>query len=247
MDGRVCEAAGCDRPLYAKGLCGKHYKQVLRHGEVRPDRAKVECAVPGCGRPAAARGWCHGHYLRWTRTGDVQPDRPLVRASPGVCEVVGCERRAVSHRLCEAHRQRKRLTGALAPDVPVADVPGTGFTHRGYRHVPVPAAERWLVGGASSSLEHRLVMARLLGRPLRRDESVHHRNGDRADNRPSNLELWSRYQPNGARVEDKVAWALDVLHLYRPDLLAHAATPDHCCDRASLSVAPTRFELAPPP
>jgi hypothetical protein len=70
-------------------------------------------------------------------------------------------------------------------------------------------------------------MARQLGRPLRPDESVHHRNGLRADNRPQNLELWSRHQPTGARVVDKVAWAVSLLRLYRPELLHDAATPDH--------------------
>jgi HNH endonuclease len=62
--------------------------------------------------------------------------------------------------------------------------------------------------------EHIIVMEQVLGRHLLAHESVHHRNGVRDDNRPENLELWTRPQPAGIRVSDAIAWAREILALY---------------------------------
>jgi hypothetical protein len=72
------------------------------------------------------------------------------------------------------------------------------------------------VAGRGAVLDHRLVMEAKLGRRLLHQEEVHHKNGDRNDNRLENLELWSSSQPPGQRVEDKVDWAREILRLYAP-------------------------------
>ena len=73
---------------------------------------------------------------------------------------------------------------------------------------------RWDKESKKVVWDHRVVMSEVLGRLLLPGENVHHKNGNRSDNRPENLELWVTMQPSGQRPEDLVAMAKEILARY---------------------------------
>lgn len=82
----------------------------------------------------------------------------------------------------------------------------------GYVWIVVPQLSR--TGTRRFIMEHRYVMAQHLGRELYKEETVHHRDGNRQNNSLDNLELFSSRHGPGQRVIDKVAFAIEILHLY---------------------------------
>lgn len=83
----------------------------------------------------------------------------------------------------------------------------------GYVWLSIPAAVS-RTGKKMEMLEHRHVMEQHVGRPLTKDETVHHINGVRDQNGIENLELFSSRHGPGQRVTDKVSFAIDMLLTY---------------------------------
>lgn len=92
---------------------------------------------------------------------------------------------------------------------------GRSMHNEGYMMIRMPDHPKARSDGYV--LEHRYVMEQHLGRHLTSEETVHHRNGDRLDNRIENLELWTQSHKPGQRVSDLLAWAYEIIDRYGPE------------------------------
>ena len=202
------ERATHHRVKYCSEVCNRHAaRDKARSGHGR-------CTIGGCDGIAAQAGGayaglCAAHARR--RRCGKSLEAPIVRKKPvlGLCAYADCERGVRARGLCASHYEMQRNGEPLRP----IGLPNPRTVPVGSRHLSSEGYVR-VKTAAGWRDEHRLVMENHLGRPLASHENVHHINGNRADNRLSNLELWSSSHPSGQRVEDKIAWAKEFLATY---------------------------------
>lgn len=176
------------------------------------------CSAPNCERTHYALGWCQGHYDRNSKRPQEEWDLSPIRRwkpQPKICTVGDCGKPTISRGYCGMHLFRFKKYGDPGIDGSLKPGGSRVRLNTGYIKVHTPQHPRANCDGYV--LEHRLVMEQKLGRQLYPFENVHHMNGVRDDNRPENLELWTKAQPSGQRVSDLVDW---VLKHYPDDVLA---------------------------
>ena len=161
------------------------------------------CQVDLCVNGIFVMPYCSNHYRRYRTYGDpLATDLKTRPYGAKKCSIDNCEKKHNAKGYCATHYNRWKNLGD-----PLAEIrKGKGSRITGYV---------WKNGRA----EHRSVMEQHIGRTLMPHENIHHKNGDREDNRIENLELWSRSQPSGQRVVDKVNWAVEILSQYAPEKL----------------------------
>jgi len=126
------------------------------------------------------------------------------------CQEKNCSNKHYAQDRCKRHYQLAARPGRKHTSPRAYYGRGFSITKNGYRKIRIigdNGRSRWI-------LEHRHLMEKKLGRQLLPDESVHHKNGVKLDNRLRNLELWLKPQPRGIRVKDAVTWAHEIIERY---------------------------------
>lgn len=221
---KICKISICDRASKSNGYCNTHGERLRKTGSVNEnvpiqsrEKRNPICLVKNCRRKHKSKGYCGAHSKRLRDWGELREEIPLRDYLSVGCMVENCDFPKKAFNLCNKHYEKlKKYGNPLAGKEANKGYVGKRYIDKyGYAFVYVPVENKR--SKCMYVSEHRLVMEQKLGRKLLPQETVHHLNGDRQDNRPENLEIWLYPQKPGQRVKDLIKWAKQILATYGDD------------------------------
>lgn len=135
--------------------------------------------------------------------------RPKYDERKNVCLEPTCDNKTTGSR-CPDHAYEN-----IRSDL-VEKIGDKTYNDSGYVILYVGWNEKLNSNNSPRMAEHRFVMSKFLNRAVLTEETVHHKNGVRDDNRIENLELWTGKHQPGVRVEDHIR---HMIFLYREDII----------------------------
>lgn len=141
--------------------------------------SNVACSVHGCGDRPRSKGLCNKHYIKLRKFGS--PDAGETyhpRMHGATCSVDGCTAPARSKGLCNKHYKHRRAHGSPTSGSFRAENGAGTVISTGYRAIRMN--DRYV-------LEHVAVAEKAIGKRLPAGARVHHVDGNRLNNEPSNL------------------------------------------------------------
>ena len=211
----MCSIKTCKNKKYKKDFCRKHYQIKRNAGEFGQYTPRILwknalCEIKDCSNKIHAKGFCSIHYSRLLKQGNPELIKRVSKYNE-TCKVIfpeggKCIKKAYAKYFCKKHYIANHRYGNPLID---KTVKATKNNYVALFRPDHPNANK-----DGFILEHRFIMSNHIGRALLPGENVHHKNGNRKDNRLSNLELWSEVQPSGQRIEDKLEWAREIISLY---------------------------------
>jgi len=207
----------CGKQESARGFCNSCYIRKKKLGELKNiplvNSGKL-CKISECKKNSLSLGYCAAHYSKFKKYGDPFGSRKILTGMP--CSTKDCKGLTVAKGMCaNCYALYKRYGDPTKRSLWFHKRNKEIVDDKGY--ILVYARHHENATRGSRVAKHRLVMSEYLGRPLRKNENVHHINGDRQDNRLENLELWVTSQPSGQRPLDLIAWAKEILNIYSED------------------------------
>ncbi len=114
---------------------------------------------------------------------------PVVGTMPAECKIEGCCKPVDSHGMCGMHAQRMRRYGDPEYITPEQE---RRANNRAAQLARFDSVKSTTYRKRNGRHEHRIVAEEILGRPLAPGEIVHHIDGNKHNNDPSNLQVMTQ-------------------------------------------------------